>query len=160
MIKYYKMRWGVEVEYRGPKQTIDKHHLRCRNSDRVYVELDWSIRAMVMAELIALREQIPQRHQRTTNDNINYDTRDRSLANIMRVLRKCIRNLHKYTDAHHDVLYELAGAWVQKYHNHTNKKARYRPPNPDKKPLGVPTIRKLNRQERKRLTEIHRQIAA
>ena len=46
IIKYYKMRWGVEVEYRGLKQTIDKRNLRCRNSDRVYVELDWSIRAM------------------------------------------------------------------------------------------------------------------
>ena len=42
IIRYYKMRWGVEVEYRGLKQTIDKRNLRCRNSDRVYVELDWS----------------------------------------------------------------------------------------------------------------------
>ena len=60
IIRYYKMRWGVEVEYRGLKQTIDKAMLRCRNSARVYAELDWSIRAMAFAELIALREQIPK----------------------------------------------------------------------------------------------------
>ena len=57
--KYYKLRWGVEVEYRGLKQTIDKRNLRCRKNGRVYVELDWSIRAMAFAELAALREQIP-----------------------------------------------------------------------------------------------------
>ena len=63
IVKFYKMRWGMEVEFRGLKQTIDKRNLRCRNSDRVYVELDWSIRAMAIAELIALREQIPERPQ-------------------------------------------------------------------------------------------------
>ncbi len=61
IIRYYEMRWGIEVEFRGLKQTIDKHKLRCRNSDRLFVELDWSIRAMAIAELIALREQIPDK---------------------------------------------------------------------------------------------------
>ncbi len=37
---------------------------------------------------------------------------------------------------------------MQKYHNRTDKKARYRPPKPDKKPLGEPTVTKLNREAR------------
>lgn len=84
IIKFYKLRWGIEVEYRGLKQTIDKRHLRCRNSDRVYVELNWSIRAMAFAELIALREQIPAnnptRKQKKRETHAQYDTKDRSLA--------------------------------------------------------------------------------
>ena len=40
------------------KTQTDKHILCCRNSDRVLMELDGSIRAMAVAELIALREQI------------------------------------------------------------------------------------------------------
>ena len=159
IIKYYKMRWGIEVEYRGLKQTIDKRNLRCRNSDRVYVELDWSIRAMACAELIALREQIRNDHDGETQSQHDYETTERSLANTMRALRKCMRNLNKYADASNDLLLQLSTALVQKYNNHTDKKARYRPKNPDKKPLGEPTIRKLNRKERRKLREINEQTA-
>ena len=74
IIKYYKMRWGVEVEFRGLKQTIDKRNLRCRNSDRVYVELDWSIRAMAFAELIALREQIPDDNESQNGSRVETTT--------------------------------------------------------------------------------------
>ena len=160
IIKYYKMRWGVEVEFRGLKQTIDKHNLRCRNSDRVYAELDWSIRAMAAAELIALREQIPQENEKQAPSDQAYDTKDRSLANTMRALRKCMRNLNKYADPSDDLLTQLSGALVQKYNNRTNKKARYRPKNPDKKKLGEPTVRKMNREEREKLKNLTEEIAA
>jgi Transposase DDE domain len=153
IIQYYKMRWGIEIEYRGLKQTIDKRNLRCRNSDRVYVELDWSIRAMAFAELIALREQLAHRRP-------GYDPKDRSLAATMRALRKCMRSLHKYADPSHDLLCQLSKATVAKYHNRTDKRARYRPSNPDKKPLGEPTIRKLNRTHRLKLALINHKIAA
>lgn len=160
IIRYYKMRWGVEVAFRGLKQTIDKRNLRCRNSDRVYAELDWSIRAMAFAELLALREQITSRRKKKRKDVPAYDTKDRSLANTMRALRKCMRNLNKYVDPSQDLLYQLSLAMVQRYNNRTDKKARYRPKNPDKKPLGDPTIRKLNREERKKLAEISQRQAA
>jgi hypothetical protein len=41
----------------------------------------------------------------------------------------------------------------------SSKKARYRPPNPDKKPLGDPKLRKLNDQERKKLNALAAQKA-
>ena len=159
IIKYYKMRWGVEVEFRGLKQTIDKRNLRCRNSDRVYAELDWSIRAMAFAELVALREQIPNNKQRRQSKE-EYDTRERSLANTVRALRKCLRNLTKYADPKRHLLSQLSEALVQKYNNHADKKARYRPKNPDKKPLGEPTIRKLNREEQAKLKKLNSRTAA
>ena len=160
IVKYYKMRWGVEIEYRGLKQTIDKRNLRCRNSDRVYVELDWSIRAMAFAELIALREQVCNGHESRTHPEQGYDPKDRSLANTMRALRKCMRTLNTYADPSNDLLSQLSSALVQKYNNRTDKRARYRPRNPDKKPLGEPTIRKLNRKERDKLAAINHKIAA
>jgi hypothetical protein len=160
IIKYYKMRWGVEVEYRGLKQTIDKRSLRCRNSDRVYVELDWSIRGMAFAELLALREQIPNDDENQTQGEQDYDTTDRSFANAMRALRKCMRNLNKCADPSNDLLSHLSRALVQKYNNRTNKKARYRPKNPDKKPIGEPQVTRLNREQREKLRKINEQIAA
>jgi hypothetical protein len=159
IVKYYKMRWGVEVEFRGLKQTLDKTNLRCRNSDRVYAELDWSIRAMAMAELMALREQISDEEKREEALS-DYDTKERSLANIMRTMRKCMRNLNKYADTNDDLLHQLADALVQKYHSHTDKKSRYRPKNPDKKPLGEPTVTQLDRKQREKLKQINQQVAA
>ena len=160
IIQYYKMRWGVEVEYRGLKQTSDKRTLRCRNSARVYAELDWSIRAMAFAELIALREQLPKDDEPQTEPEQDYDPKDRSLANTIRALRKCMRNLNRDADPSSDLLSQLAGALVQKYNNRTDKKARYRPPNPDKKPLGEPTVTKLTREARERLARLTTRIAA
>ena len=157
IIRYYEMRWGIEVEFRGLKQTIDKHKLRCRNSDRLLVELDWSIGAMAIAELIALREQIPNESEA---DPGSYDPKDRSLANTMRALRQCMRNLSKYPKPGDGVLDQLARALVQRYEKRTDKRARYRPKNPDKKPLGDPVIRKINKEERQQLRKVGESIAA
>ncbi len=157
IIRFYQMRWGIEVEFRGLKQTIDKHTLRCRNSDRLLVELDWSLRAMAVAELLALREQIVLLEE---DEEASYDPQDRSLANTMRALRKCLRNLHKYSTAEDGLRQHLSRALVQRYHNRTDKRARYRPKHPDKKPLGEPTVRKLNALERKTLAQHNASTAA
>lgn len=154
--KFYKMRWGLEIEFRGLKQTLDKHTLKCRNSDRLLVELDWSIRAMAVAELIALREQMSDGSENATDaDN---DPQDRSLANTMRALRKCMRQLHKLPEAEDDLLQALSRAVVQRYNNRTDKRARYRPKNPDKKPLGDPNVTKLSNEQRRKLQQ-HQQNA-
>ena len=160
IIQYYKMRWGGEVEYRGLKQTNDKGTLCCRNSARVYAELDWSIRAMAFAELIALREQLRKDEESPTEPEHEYDPKDRSLANTVRALRRCMRNLDQDADPRRDLLSQLAGALVQKYNNRTDKKARYRPPNPDKKPLGEPTVTKLSREARDKLAQVGERVAA
>jgi hypothetical protein len=150
IIRFYKMRWGIEVEFRGLKQTIDKHTLRCRNANRLLAELDWSLYGMAVAELSALREQIAAAPD---DEEAPYDPRQRSLANTLRALRKCMRNLHKYSLASEGLGYELSRALVQRYKNHTDKRARYRPKNPDKKELGEPTVRKMNALERETLTQ-------
>jgi hypothetical protein len=157
--RFYRMRWGIEVEFRGLKQTLDKHILRCRNSSRVYVELDWSIRAMAFAELLALREQLRHRpREKTTTGDKETDPRDRSLAKPMRAIRAAMRFPHRVADT--DLLFNLSRARVQRYRNRTDKKSRYRPRNPDKKPLGDPKVRRLSRDEIDKLRELERQPIA
>ncbi len=146
IIKYYEMRWLIEVEYRGLKQTIDKHKLRCRNPERLLAELDWSLLAMAFAELIALHAQVSKRA--STRDN--YNPKQRSLANTLRVLRRHMRNLDK-TVPPDSLMQALADATVQRYNNKTDKRARYRPKNPDKKPLGDPNVRKIEREEKQKM---------
>jgi hypothetical protein len=158
IVRAYKTRWGIEVEFRGLKQTIDKHTLRSRNSDRLLVELDWSIRAMAVAELIALREQI--RVANAASLSMAYDPQDRSLANTMRALRKCMRHLHKFSSLADGLLEQLSQALVQRYNNGTDKRSRYRPKTPDKKPLGDPTVTKLTAEQCQNLEQYNQKTAA
>jgi hypothetical protein len=160
IVTYYKMRWGIEVEFRGLKQTLDKHTLRCRSSHRVLVELDWSIRAMAVAELMALAQQIKQPRAKDEAAEVAYDPKHRSLANTMRAIRKCMRNLNDECEGKNELMDQLCDALIQKYKNHTDKKARYRPANKDKKPLGDPHVRQMTSEERERLRKTQASMAA
>lgn len=154
--EFYKMRWGVEVAFRGLKQTLDKCTLKCRNSDRLLAELDWAIRAMAVAELIALREQM--RKGSANRRGSRKDPQRRSLAKTMRALRKCMSRLHKVPAADAGLLRALSDAVVQRYNNRTDKRSRYRPRNPDKKPLGDPNVTKLSAEQLRKLRQ-HQQHA-
>ena len=164
LVRFYKMRWGVEIEFRGLKQTLDRAKLRCRNSKRVLAELHWSILAMAVAELWALKEQLETRKDRAakkqTKKKSKYDPGKRSLANTIRALRGCLKNLRETPEPGKDLASLLRKAMTDDYRRTSSKKARYRPPNPDKKPLGDPKIRRLNPQEKQKLKRFQGNIAA
>lgn len=147
IVQYYKLRWGIEVEFRGLKQTMDNRKLRCRNDGRLLAELDWALRGMAIAELIALSQQIPKKPK----SQEDYDPKDRSLARTVRAFQRCMRHMDEVVSAEEGLQVDLCRALVQRYHNRTDKRARYRPKNPDKKPLGDPVIRKLTAEERNKL---------
>lgn len=158
IIRYYKMRWGIEVEFRGLKQTLGNQKLCCRNCDNVAVELEWSIIGMAVAELLALRKQIPAGSKSRTDSE--YSTTDRSLAKALRAIRSSMTSPDDIPKQGKSLTDQLAKALVQRYKNRTDKKARYRPPNPHKKPLKDPSVRKPNADERNRLRELDVKIAA
>jgi hypothetical protein len=159
MVKFYKMRWGVEIEFRGLKQTLDRVKLRCRNDRRVLVELDWSIMAMAVAELFALKEQLAKEPCHGGQARPTTDPTRRSLANTMRALRSCVRGIDAVPQPGADLATLLRQAVTDGYRRKKPKRARYRPPNPDKKPLGVPKVRKLTAQDKKRLHEALKELA-
>ena len=160
MVTLYKMRWGIEVEFRGLKQTLDRAKLRCRNDRRLLAELDWSIMAMAVAELFALREQLAKRPQGSGQRRQTVNPGRRSLANTIRALRSCLRALDAVPRAGADLPTLLREALTDSYQRKKPKRARYRPPNPDKKPLGAPKVRKITAQEKKRLRETLKELAA
>jgi hypothetical protein len=156
IVRFYEMRWGVEVEFRGLKQTLDRAKLRCRNDQRVMAELNWSILAMTVAELLALKEQLATRSSKSkskpqTAGSCVGDPAKRSLANTMRALRGCLRNLNDRPAPGQDLTSQLRQAVTDSYVRSAPKRARYCPPNPDKKPLGDPKLRRLTPQEKKDL---------
>jgi hypothetical protein len=148
--RLYQLRWGIELEFRGLKQTLERGKLRCRNSQRLLAELDWSILAMAVAELLALREQQAARSPREQP----VDPQKRSLAGTLRALRNGLRNLKEVPEAGKDLPSRLRAAVTDSYRRKRSKAARYRPANPDKKPLGDPKLRGLNKREQRELRQL------
>lgn len=157
MVKLYKMRWGIEIEFRGLKQTLDCGKLRCRNDQRLLAELHWSIMAMAVAELFALKEQLSAKQRKSANDR--YTPAKRSLAQTIRALRQSLSNLNEIPALNENLRNRLRTAVTDSYERTASKRARYRPPNPDKKPLGNPNIRRLVVDEKRKLKDIQK-IAA
>jgi Transposase DDE domain len=160
MIRFYKMRWGVEVEFRGLKQTLDRSRLRCRNDKRLMAELSWSIMAMAVAELFALKEQLSSKQPRAAKASATPDPVKRSLAGTMRAIRRCIRQPHQVPAPHNTFQSALRNAVTDSYQRTSSKRARYVPPNPDKKPLGDPQIRKMTAAEKRNLKKFEERRAA
>jgi Transposase DDE domain len=151
IVRLYRMRWGIEVEFRGLKQTLDRAKLRCRNADRLLVELHWSILAMAVAELFALKEQLAPRPGKAKAKSPPTAPERRSLAQTMRALRWCLNHLTETPEPGRDLETLLRQAITDGYIRRKSKKARYRPPNPDKKPLGDPQVRPLTTEQKKKL---------
>jgi hypothetical protein len=163
MVRLYKMRWGVEVEFRGLKQTLDRAKLRCANDERLLAELHWSLMAMAVAELLALQAQLTKKAAKRSRRHAHLPAPDpsrRSLAHTMRAIRHCIRAPEAIPAPGQDLPTRLHEAVTDGYHRKQNKRARYRPPNPDKNPLGAPKLRVLTAEEKKRLRRINKTLAA
>jgi hypothetical protein len=160
IIRFYKMRWGVEVEFRGLKQTLDRAELRCRNDQRLLAELNWSIMAMAVAELFALKEQLSNKRRRPGEASATPDPTKRSLAQTMRAIRHCMRKPDKVPSPKDNLQSKLRNAVTDDYQRKSSKRARYRPPNPDKKPLGDPDVRKITAEQRRSLSQFTERRAA
>lgn len=143
IVRLYKKRWGIEVEFRGLKQTLNRAKLRCRDSQRLLAELNWSLMAMTLAELFALKEQLAPSGSPSSSEEPPGHPEKRSLANTMRALRHALSHLSEVPERGKNLSYRIRHAVTDSYKRKSSKRARYRPPNPDKKPLGDPKIRKL-----------------
>ena len=51
---FYRLRWGVEVFYRGFKRTLDQHTLRSRSPRQARDELHWALTAMLLLGLMGV----------------------------------------------------------------------------------------------------------
>ncbi|MEZ6132590.1 MAG: transposase [Planctomycetaceae bacterium] len=108
MASLYKMRWGIEIEFQGLKQTLNGDTLRCRNVDRLYNELHWSLLSIAVAELLAVTEQLASR----TKD---YTPARRSLASTMKAVSDCLDDLGHASPSGADLFTRLAKATTDNY---------------------------------------------
>lgn len=161
LLELYRMRWGVEIEFRGLKQTLNGQKLRCREVSRLYTELSWSILSMAVAELLAIREQIANidTYDAGKSKAKKYTPQKRSLANTMRAIYNCLDYLNDIPESGQDLWSRLKSAVTDDYQRTSSKSARYRPSSEPKK-IKPPKIRKLEPKEKIRLEKHKKEIAA
>ena len=148
--RFYELRWGVELEFRSLKQVFERRKLRCRSSDRTLVEMDWSILAMTLVELFALREQLV----------FGGEPDELSFSAALDALRETLTNLYRPTQMSQCFHRKLQAALLDGYERNKPKAARYRPSSSCRAPTGNPKIRLLDDRHHKKLAKIALKTAA
>jgi hypothetical protein len=151
MARLYKRRWGVELQFRALKQTFDRRKVRCRNAERVLVEIEWSIFGMAAVELMALKEQLKNRAARPEK---------LSFAQALTVIRHSLNNLTNCPKFLDDLHSGLRRALIDSYERKKLKSGRYKPKQKDKPSCGEPIVERATTQQKRRHHEIELQNAA
>jgi hypothetical protein len=146
MAKLYELRWGIELEFRSLKQIFERRTLRCRNSDRALVELEWSIMGMAIIELFTLQEQRVRKGQKI-------DPRKISFAKSLRAVRQSLTYLSNRPDTVLDFATQLAQALTDNYTRASDKSARYRCKRKKPPSCGKPKVARADAVRRRILKE-------
>jgi len=150
MVKLYKQRWGIELEFRALKQTFSRRKLRCRSAERVLVEIEWSIFGMAAVELMTLKEQLTVPGARPEK---------LSFAQALTRIRHSLNNLKDCPEFMNDLCTDLRAALIDDYERTKLKEGRYKPKKKNKPSCGEPVVGRATR-EQKHQYKLHLQNAA
>jgi hypothetical protein len=137
----YRLRWGVELQFRTLKQTFGRRKLRCRRPDRAYVELDWSLLGLTIVQLFAVKEQ----------QRLGEPPEQCSVSLALRVIRELMHRWAEIPPAHERLQAQLQAAMKDSYKRRTSKTARYRPDNKDKPGATQPQVRQATLKHKQQL---------
>jgi hypothetical protein len=140
-VRLYRLRWGIELQFRTVKQTFGRRKLRSRTPARAYVELDWALVGLWLIQLFAVKEQV----------EIGEIPDRCSVALAIQVVRETFRRWWERPDE--PFASKLQGATKENYTRHGSKKARYCPNYKDKPSAGAPTIRTATRWHKRKIKQ-------
>ena len=118
----YRLRWGVELQFRALKQTFGRRKLRSRSPEVALVELDWSLVGLWLIQLFAVKEQL----------KINGLPEHSSVALAMDVIQEAMRKWNCEFLEPNELICKLREATKDNYKRTSSKRARYRPDFKDK----------------------------
>jgi hypothetical protein len=129
-LRLYRLRWGVELQFRALKQTFGRRKLRSKRPDRALVELDWSLVGLTIIQLFALKEQIP----------LGELPEHSSVSLAIRIIRETVGRWHETPAADQTLGARLRKAVLDEYRRTSCKRARYRTDFKDKPSAKQPTL--------------------
>jgi hypothetical protein len=136
----YRLRWGVELQFRTLKQTFRRSKLRSRTPDNAIVELHWSLVGLSLVQLFAVKEQI----------QIASPPDQSSVALALSAIQDAMRNWTREVNDPQALARQLRAATKDTYHRRGSKQARYRPDSKDKPCATQPNILQATSRQRQR----------
>jgi hypothetical protein len=140
-VEFYKLRWGVELQFRSVKQTFGRRKLRSRTPERAVVELNWSLLGLWLIQLFAVKEQV----------QIGKLPQDCSVSLALAVIRTMV-HCPAGVPGEAGLAEQLREATQDEYRRTRSKKARYNPDYKDKPAAGEPVVQDAT-EEQKRLLQ-------
>jgi hypothetical protein len=137
--RLYPLRWGIELHFRAVKQTYGRGKLRSRNADHALVELEWSLIALTMIQLLAIREQ----------QTVDIPPEQSSVAQAIAAIRHAIDTWNERVPRSSSMTIQLRDATKDEYTRTKSKAARYQPNLKDKPTTGGPEVVKASAAQRK-----------
>jgi Transposase DDE domain len=140
-MELYRLRWGIELQFRMVKQTFGRNKLRSRTPDRALVELEWALLGLWLIQLFAIQEQIP----------LGKAPAGCSASLAIQVIRSMIANPKGCPEMSYAK--RMGEARKDTYERKRPKRARYRPDSPDKPAAGKPKVKTIHRARMQRISE-------
>jgi hypothetical protein len=147
--RLYRLRWGVELQFRALKQTFGRRKLRSKRPDRALVELDWSLLGLAIIQLFALKEQV----------QFGELPEQSSVSLAIRIVRETLDRWYETPAADETFARRLRTAVGDNYRRTSSKKARFRSDFKDKPTAKQPKLLDATRQQKQWLIK-HLQKAA
>lgn len=133
----YGRRWGIEVQFRTLKQTLEHHTVRSRTPQNCYLETAWAYLGVWLLELMTLNEII----------QAGGDPQKRSPAQARNAIRRSIRNASPQRRCRTPLLTVLASCQTDSYQRRGPKASRSYPRKKQHKPPGPPNIKLPTQQQ-------------
>jgi hypothetical protein len=147
--RMYKLRWGIELQFRTLKQTFGRRTLRSRTPDRAYAELEWSLLGLWIIHLFAVKEQV----------RVGDPPSQTSAAMAIQVVRSILFLWNEVPRKGTDLWTRLQNAMTDTYERQNEKRARYRPNKKDIPSTGKPKITVANKRKQQQLEQYRRHLA-
>lgn len=126
----YRLRWGVELQFRAFKQTFRRTKLRSRAPENAVVELHWSLVGLSLVQLFAVKEQI----------QVDSPPEKSSVALALSAIQDAMRNWSRAINDPKALIRLLRAARKDSYRRTRSKQARYRPDSKDKPSATQPIL--------------------
>jgi hypothetical protein len=141
----YRLRWGVELQFRALKQTFRRSKLRSRTADNALVELHWSLVGLSLVQLFAVKEQI----------KVDSPPAHSSVALALSAIQDAMRNWSRDINDPAALVRRLRAAKKDAYLRTGNKQGRYRPDSKDKPSATQPIIVPATLRQRQKYRALH-----
>lgn len=132
--KWYRLRWGIEVQYRNLKQTMQHRKLLSDSPQMAQSELDWAVCGLWLLELMLVGSQ-PRRRKPARY----------SVAKGLRVVRHAMSRTGRVPAG--GLVKQLRSATQDSYVRRKPKKARNWPHKKKDPPCGMPNLRMATPKE-------------